>query len=196
MKHVIPLLLCAVLSGTSGKAQTTVWNLDKSHSQIRFSVTHLVIAEVGGRFTDFEVKFQQPGDDFAKAKIEATIKTASINTDVERRDNHLRSDDFLNAEKYPVITFKSHSIEKKGEATYKIKGDLTIRDVTRPVVLDTKFNGTILDPYGSVKAGFKATTTINRYDFEVKWNAATEAGGLVAGKDIDITLLMEFSKGE
>lgn len=196
MKQVVSFVLLASLGVATANAQITTWNIDKSHSQVRFSVTHLVIAEVAGRFTDFAVNFQQAGDDFATAKIEATIKTASINTDVERRDNHLRSGDFLDAEKYPTITFKSSAIEKTGENTYKIEGDLTIRDVTKPVVLDTKFNGTILDPYGNVKAGFKATTTINRFDFGVKWNAATETGGLVAGSDVEITLLMEFSKAE
>lgn len=196
MKHCIFLFLLASLLATSGNAQMTTWSLDKFHSQVKFSVSHLVIAEVTGRFTDFHVKFQHPGDDFTKANIEATIKTASISTDVEKRDNHLRSDDFLNAEKYPVITFKSNSIEKTGEDTYGIKGDLTIREVTKPVVLDTKFNGTIKDPRGNIKAGFKATTTINRFDYGVKWNAATEAGGLVAGKEVEITLLMEFSKNK
>ena len=196
MKHCITLFLLASLLATSGKAQMTTWSMDKFHSQVKFSVSHLVIAEVTGRFTDFDVKFQHPGDDFTKAKIEATIRTTSISTDVEKRDNHLRSDDFLNAEKYPVITFKSNSIEKTGEDTYRIKGDLTIRDVTKPVVLDTKFNGTIKDPWGNIKAGFKATTTINRFDYGVKWNAATEAGGLVAGKEVEITLPMEFSKNK
>ena len=196
MKQVVSFVLLASLGVATANAQITIWNIDKSHSQVRFSVTHLVIAEVAGRFTDFAVNFQQAGDDFTTAKIEAIIKTASINTDVERRDNHLRSGDFLDAEKYPAITFKSGAIEKTGENTYKIEGDLTIRDDTKPVVLDTKFNGTILDPYGNVKAGFKATTTINRFDFGVKWNAATETGGLVAGSDVEITLLMEFSKAE
>jgi polyisoprenoid-binding protein YceI len=194
MKQFIGVSLAAVLAAQLFAGESSTWKLDKAHSQVKFSVSHLVIAEVTGRFTDFNVTLSQPGDDFTGSEIQVTIKTASINTDVEARDKHLRSDDFLNAEKFPTITFTSTSIVKTGEGKYKIKGDLTIRDVTKSVELDTKYNGTIIDPRGNTKVGFKATTTINRFDFGVKWNVATEAGGLVAGKEVEITLLMEFGK--
>ena len=196
MKQAIGFCLAAILAMRVCAAEPTSWKLDKAHSQVRFSVSHLVITEVTGRFTDFDVTLTQPDDDFTKSQIQAIVKTASINTDVEQRDRHLRTDDFFNAEKFPTMTFKSTSIEKTGEGKYKITGDLTIRDVTRSVELDTKFNGTIVDPRGNTREGFKATTTINRFDFGVKWDMATETGGLVAGKEVEITLLMEFVKGK
>lgn len=171
-----------------------VWQTDLSHSQVKFSVTHLVIAEVTGKFNDFDVTLTQTGkDDFAGSRIDATIRMASIDTDNESRDKHLRSDDFFNAEKYPLMTFKSTKIEKTGEKTYKITGELTIRDVTRTVVLDTRYMGEVKDPWGNLKSGFKATTSINRFDYGVKWDKAIETGGLVVSETVDITLLLEFA---
>jgi polyisoprenoid-binding protein YceI len=149
---------------------------------------------VRGSFKDFDVTVTQPGDDFTKASIEATIKTASVFTDNERRDNHLRSDDFFNAEKFPEMSFKSKSIKKTGKDKYAITGDLTIRDITKSVVLDTKYMGQVDDPWGNTKAGFKATTKIDRFEFGTKWNKAIEAGGLVAGKEVTITLNVELTK--
>ena len=176
-----------------GVVAQTIWKADKAHSKIDFSVTHMVIAEVDGRFTDFDATLTGSKDDFSDAKITATIKTASITTDNDFRDKHLRSDDFFNADKYPEIKFKSTSIEKTGENTYKITGDLTIRDTTKTVVLDTKYNGQIVG-MGATKRAFKATTTINRVDYGVHWDKTIESGGLVVGKNVDITLLLEFNK--
>jgi len=176
-----------------GVVAQTIWKADKAHSKIDFSVTHMVIAEVDGRFTDFDATLTGSKDDFSDAKITATIKTASITTDNDFRDKHLRSDDFFNADKYPEIKFKSASIEKTGENTYKITGDLTIRDTTKTVVLDTKYNGQIVG-MGATKRAFKATTTINRFDYGVHWDKTIESGGLVVGKNVDITLLLEFNK--
>ena len=183
-------ILFTVIGGVA--AQTT-WKADKAHSKIDFSVTHMVIAEVDGRFTDFDATLTASKDDFSDAKITATIKTASITTDNDFRDKHLRSDDFFNADKYPEIKFKSTSIEKTGENTYKITGDLTIRDTTKTVVLDTKYNGQVVG-MGATKCAFKATTTINRFDYGVHWDKTIESGGLVVGKNVDITLLLEFNK--
>lgn len=177
----------------NGVAAQTTWKADKAHSKIDFSVTHMVIAEVDGRFTDFDATLTASKDDFSDAKITATIKTASITTDNDFRDKHLRSDDFFNAGKYPEIKFKSTSIEKIGENTYKIAGDLTIRDTTKTVVLDTKYNGQVVG-MGATKCAFKATTTINRFDYGVHWDKTIESGGLVVGKNVDITLLLEFNK--
>lgn len=187
-------LAFGLLFGLSLTTAQTIWNSDLSHSRVDFSVSHLVIAEVTGRFTQFEVTLQQEKEDFSDSKLEATIKTASINTDSEGRDKHLRSDDFLNAEKFPDITFKSTSFVKTGKDTYKVTGDLTIRDVTKTVVLDTKYNGSVTDPRGNVKSAFKATSSVNRFDYGVKWNKAIETGGLVAGDTVTITLLVELGK--
>jgi len=184
----------AVLIGLSTASAQRVWKADLAHSQVKCSVTHLVIAEVTGKFNDFEVTLTQPGnDDFAGGTIEATIKMASINTDNEGRDRHLRSDDFFNAEKFPFMTFKSTKIEKTSAKKYTISGNLTIRDVTKPVVLDATYMGEVKDPRGNIKSGFKATTSINRFDYGVKWDKKIESGGLVVGETVDITLLMEFA---
>lgn len=194
MKTTMLVFLTLVVVSFTGSAQPTAWKSDKAHSRVDFSVSHMVIAEVTGRFKDFEVKLQQPREDLTDAVIEATIKTNSIDTDNEFRDKHLRSDDFLNAEKYPELKFKSTSIEKTGKDTYTIHGDLTIRDSTKNVALETKYKGEITDDRGTVKRAFKATTTIDRFEFGTKWNKVIEAGGLVAGREVSITLLMEFNK--
>ncbi len=194
MKRLTVLSLLFFLALGTGVAPATTWKQDAAHSQVKFSVSHLVVGEVEGGFKDFDVTLKQGKDDFSGSALEATIKTSSINTENDMRDKHLRSDDFLNAEKYPLITFKSTSFEKIGENTYKITGDLTIRDVTKPVVLDAKYAGQITDPRGNRKAGLRATGSFNRFDFGVKWNKTIEAGGLVAGDTINITLLMELQE--
>jgi polyisoprenoid-binding protein YceI len=175
-------------------AQAPTWKLDKAHSQVKFSVAHMVISEVSGLFKDFDVTFASAKEDFTDAVIGATIKAGSIDTGSENRDRHLRSDDFLNVEKYPEITFKSAKVEKTGDGTYKIFGDLTIRDVTKPVILDTQYKGTVKDGRGNPVAAFKATTTIDRFEFGTKWDRMIEGTGLVAGKNVEITLLLELKK--
>ena len=196
MQRIMIITLALVLAVTGVSAETT-WKLDNVHSAVKFSVTHMVIAEVPGSFRDFDVTFVQKGSaDFAGSSLNATIKTASVNTDNDGRDKHLRSDDFFNAEKFPVITFKSTAFEKTGTDTYAIKGDLTIRDITKPVVLTARYTGTVKDPWGNTKIGFKATTAISRFEFGLKWNKAVEAGGLVVGETVDIMLLMEFAQAK
>jgi len=196
MRDSFFLLLTLFVGIGFANAQTSLWVVDKAHSAVNFSVSHMVVAEVTGRFKDFDVKVTQTGDTFTDSYVEAVIKTASINTDNERRDNHLRSDDFFNADQYPEITFKSTSVKKTGKNTYNITGNLTIRDVTKPVMLSALYRGEIKDPRGNLKRGVKATTTINRFDFGTKWNAAMESGSLIAGEDVEITLLMEFVKSD
>jgi polyisoprenoid-binding protein YceI len=193
MKYPLLFAAAVLLSATVARSQA-VWKSDLSHSRVDFNVTHLVISEVTGRFTDFDVTLTQGNEDFTGSTIEAKIRTKSINTDNARRDSHLRTDDFLNAEKYPEIKFTSTSFEKIGEDTYNITGDLTIRDVTKRVVLDTKYKGFVKTPWGDERAGFVGTTVINRFDYGVKWNNAIESGGLVAGKDVTITLRAELVK--
>jgi len=193
MKYVIIALLSLVLYVSTLTSQT-VWKSDKSHSRVNFSISHMVIAEVTGRFTDFDATLTTTKDDFSDAIVEAVIKTGSINTDNENRDSHLRSDDFVDAEKFPEITFKSTKIESDGTGGFTITGNLTIREVTKSVVLQTRFNGTVKDNRGNLKAGFKATTTIDRFDYGVKWDKTLDSGGLIAGRNADITLLFEFNK--
>ncbi len=193
-KYATLLVLLAAAAGRMFAESPAVWKADVSHSRVEFNVTHLVISEVTGRFTDFDVVLQQGNDDFTGSTVEATIKTATINTDNDKRDAHLRSDDFLNAAKFPEMTFKSTSFVKNPDGTYTIVGNLTIRDVTKEVVLTGSLKGSVKTPWGDERAGFVATTTINRFDYGVKWANTIDSGGLVAGKDIAITLRVELVK--
>ena len=183
-----------ILSAVSLMAQKSGWTLDKAHSSIGFSVRHMVISEVTGNFKDFDISFTSTKDDNSDAAVDATIKVASINTDNERRDGHLKTDDFFNAEKFPQIKFKSTSFEKVGENKYIITGDLTIRDITKKVTFDAVYNGTIKAPWGATVSSWKATTSVNRFDFGLKWNKAIETGGLIAGDIVTITLNLELNK--
>ena len=135
---------------------------------------------------------ESTGQDFSNAKISFSANVASISTDNDQRDGHLKSDDFFNSEKYPQMTFKGTSFRKIKDNKYQLKGDLTIRDVTKPVTFDVTYGGTMKDPWGNTHAGFKATTTINRFDYNLKWNTLTEAGGAVVGKDVEIKVNVEF----
>ncbi len=186
----IALMLATVFGAT---AQTN-WNFDKTHTNIKFNVTHLVISEVDGFFKTFDGKVSTKGDSFENAQVEFTIDVASIWTDNEKRDEHLRSDDFFNAEKYPKITFKSTSMKKTGKNTYKMVGDLTMRDKTRKVELTVRHNGTTKDPWGNTKAGFKITGKLNRFDYDLKWNTITEAGGAVVGKEVRLDMNVQLAK--
>ncbi len=170
------------------------WQVDRSHSSVEFAVTHMIIAEATGRFKDFDVKMTSAGEDFSAATIEAVIKTGTIATDNEYRDNDLLGPDFFDATKHPEATFKSTKFEKTPDGKYKITGNLTIRDTTKPVVLDAIYFGSMTDSRGGVRMGWKAETTIDRFDFGVKWNKALEAGGLVVSKDVRLTIRVEMKK--
>lgn len=187
-------LAAALLAVSSLALSQSGWKLDKNHSSIGFSVKHLVISTVSGNFKDFDITLTTAKDDFSDAAVQAVIKTASINTDNTARDNHLKSDDFFNAEKFPEIKFTSTSFEKIGEGKYKITGDLTIRDVTKKVVFDAVYNGSIKTPWGNTAMSWTAATVINRFDYNLKWNKALESGGLIAGQDVTITINLEMDK--
>ncbi len=191
---LIPALFVAFTLSASAQSN---WSFDNSHTTIGFEVTHLVISEVEGHFNSYEGAVKTKGEDFSGASVKFTVDVASIDTDNEKRDGHLKSDDFFNAEKFPKMTFVSKSMKKTGKNTYKLLGDLTIRDVTRQVELDVKHNGTVQDPWGNTKAGFKMTGAVNRFDYNLKWNKMTEMGGAVVGKevrlDIDVQLKQEKS---
>ena len=170
------------------------WRTDKSHSNVMFSITHLVVSEVVGNFDEWDISISSAKNDWSDAKVEATLKTASIDTDNERRDDHLKKDDFFSAEKYPEITFVSTGFEKVGEEEYKINGNLTIRDITKPLTFDAKITGTLDDSRLGKRIGWKATAEINRFDFGLKWDRMTEAGGLVAGENVKIIVNLELIK--
>ncbi|HTY57858.1 MAG TPA: YceI family protein [Bacteroidota bacterium] len=192
MRHHIWLLAAAILAASPLAAATT-WKLDRAHSSVNFSVAHLVISQVSGTFKDFDVRFTNTKEDFSDATLSAEIRAGSIFTDNDRRDAHLKSADFLDAERYPAITFRSRSFTKTGDNTFRIEGDLTIRDVTKPVVLDGVYKGQV-SAWGKTVIAFSATTEINRFDFGVKWDAKMDAGGLIAGDKVKIDISFEGQK--
>ena len=175
-------------------AQVATWNVDKAHSSVKFNVSHLIISEVEGSFKNYDGTIVSEKEDFSDAVINFSADAASISTDNEMRDNHLKSDDFFNSMKYPSIVFKSTSFKKVSDNKYQLVGDLTIRDVTKTVTFDVLYGGSAVDGYGNKKAGFKATSTINRFDYGLKWNAITEAGGMTVGSDVKLILNLQFAK--
>jgi polyisoprenoid-binding protein YceI len=193
MKKLLSLLIVLLIAALPVVAQTT-WKIDPVHSKVLFTVSHMVVSEVTGRFNEFDATLVQTNDDFSESKLSATIKTNSIDTDNEKRDEHLKSADFFDAEKYPEITFESKSFVKTGENKYTITGNLTMHGITKEVVLHTTMNGIVKSPWGNEVAGFKAETTVNRYDFGLKWNKALEAGGVIVGENVKVTLQVELVK--
>ena len=189
LKFIVLLVFIAV----SANAQTK-WSFDKSHSNVGFSVIHLVISEVEGRFGSFDGTVITKSDAFEDSEIEFKVDVNSVNTDNAKRDEHLRSDDFFNSEKYPSMIFKSTSMKKVGDNRYKLKGNLTIRDITKPIELDVKLNGVIKDPRGNSKAGFKISGSLDRFDFGLKWNSLMEVGGAVVSKTVTLNLNVELKK--
>lgn len=166
------------------------WTVDASHSSIGFSVKHMMVSKVRGSFSDFTAEVEADETDLTGANIAFTIQVASINTGSEDRDNHLRSADFFDAETYPEIKFVANNISKKGD-DYEIAGDLTIKDVTKPVVFEAEYGGKGTNPWGVEVVAFEAETKINREEFGLTWNAALETGGVLVGKDIKISLDLE-----
>ena len=186
------LFMITLLAVAAGASAQTNWAIDASHTKIRFSVSHLMVSEVEGEFKKFSGKVVSKTDDFTDAVVEFSADIASVSTGDEKRDQHLQGDDFFNAEKYPKMTFKSTSFKKISGNTYELTGNLTIRDVTKQVTFQVTYGGTAKDPWGNVKAGFKAKGKINRKDYNLKWSVLTEAGGMVVSEDVDILLNIEL----
>lgn len=187
---ILYFLLFAVLTVS---AQTN-WSFDKAHSKIGFTVSHMVITDVDGKFNEYEGTVVTEGEDFEGAQVNFTIEANSINTDNERRDNHLRSDDFFAADEYPQITFTGKSMKKISENKYELVGDLTIRGTTKEIKLDVTHNGTVQDPRGNTKAGFKLAGSLDRFEYGLKWNTAIETGGLVVGKTVYLNIDIQLKK--
>ncbi len=186
-------LLLSTLVAVSVQAQTT-WVVDPVHSKVNFSIEHLVISEVDGTFKQFTGKMVTGKEDFTDAKIDFEVEVSSISTDNDQRDGHLKSEDFFYAEKYPKITFKSTAFEKTGGNNYVLRGNLTMRGVTRPVTLTVKYGGQVVDGYGNTRAGFKVTGTLNRMDYGIAWNDKTEHGSLMVGEDAELKINLELIK--
>lgn len=162
------------------------WVIDPSHSEVGFTARHLMVSKVRGSFDKFSGTLTV-ADDFTASKVEATIDAASVNTRDENRDNHLRTNEFFGVEEHPTWNFVSTGLTSKG-SDYALAGDLTIKGVTKPVTLNLEVLGVNKDPWGNTKAGFSASTKINRKDFGVEWNAPLEAGGFLVGDDVTLNL--------
>jgi polyisoprenoid-binding protein YceI len=169
----------------------TTWTIDPSHSIAEFAVKHMMVATVKGRFGSLEGRITFNEAEPAASSVSATIDVASINTHEQNRDAHLRSDDFFNAERFPTITLQSKRVEVEDADNWRVIGDLTIRDITWEVILNTEYLGTIQDNYGKQRAGFTAETRLSRKEFGLKWNAAMESGGMVVGDQVRVTLHIE-----
>jgi polyisoprenoid-binding protein YceI len=171
----------------------TTWKIDPSHTIVEFSAKHLMISTVKGRFTDVEGTIVADENELVNSSVDVTLKAASIDTRTEQRDNHLRSPDFLHVEQFPAIEFHSTKIEGDRE-DFSLTGDLTIREVTRPITLKVTFEGQTKDPWGGERIGFSASGKIDRRDFGLTWNQLLETGGAVVGNEIKIAIEVEAIK--
>lgn len=179
----------------AGWAETARWDVDPDHSIIEFRVAHMVVSKTAGKFMDYSGVVEMDPEAKTFKAIEATIHTASVNTNQEKRDAHLRNADFLDVEKFPTMTYKMKSYKKQGDG-YSAVGDLTLRGVTREITLVGNFNGVTKDPWGNMRAGFNAEGKLNRKDFGMVWNKTLDSGGLVVGDEVHIRLDIEVIKSK
>lgn len=189
MKKINVLIGLLLVTG-SVLAQTT-WNIDKVHSKIGFSATHMVVAETEGSFKDYSATVVSKSDDFNGAEVTFSAKVASVNTENEKRDGHLKSADFFDAEKFPEVAFKGTLVKDGGK--YKLKGNFTMKGVTKPVEFDVTYGGS-LNTGNGVKAGFKLNGTVNRQDYGVSWSKSLAAGEAVVGDEIQLIIKVELDK--
>ncbi|MGE8206987.1 YceI family protein [Heyndrickxia sp. NPDC080065] len=175
-------------------AEKHKWVVDTVHSSIDFSIKHMVIAKVKGTFLTFDASIEADPEDLTTADIEFNVEVASIDTRNKDRDNHLRSADFFDVEKFPKMQFKSSKIVKKSEGEYEVTGDLTIHGTTRPEMFLVTYEGQATDPGGNIKAGFSANGTINRSEYGLTWNAVLEAGGVMVGDQVKVSIEIEATR--
>lgn len=190
------LILTAALTASSFAFAST-WEIDTAHAAANFSVKHMMVSNVNGSLGDVTGKVDVDDKDVTKSKVDVTIDVKGINTKQTKRDDHLKSPDFFDVEKFPTATFKSTKIEKGEGSKLKVTGDLTLHGVTKPVVLDGELTNEVTNPFSGAKArGFSGTTTVNRKDFGLAWNKALEAGGVMVGEDVKVSVEAEFVKKE
>ena len=180
---------------TGAGAETARWDVDPDHSIIEFRVTHMVVSKTAGKFMDYTGFIEMDPEAKTFKTIEATINTASVNTNQEKRDAHLRNADFFDVEKFPTMTYKLKSYKKQGDG-YSAVGDLTLRGVTKEIMLVGTFNGVTKDPWGNIRAGFSGEAKLNRKDFGMIWNKTLDSGGLVVGDEVQIRLDIECIKAK
>ncbi len=180
---------------TSAPPSLITWKLDPAHSSADFKVRHMMISNVKGSFSGLSGTLTEHTVDSTLSSVDASIDVATVTTGDPQRDGHLKSADFFEVEKYPTMAFKSTKVERKGEAEYRVTGDLTLHGVTKPVVLDVEGpTAPGKDPWGNTRIGISATGKINRKDFGLNWNAALETGGILVGEDVHITVEAQFIK--
>jgi polyisoprenoid-binding protein YceI len=179
---------------TEAATTTTTWTIDPDHSTLEFAVRHMMVTTVKGRFEAFSGTIAHDEADLEHASVAVTIATSSIHTGTAERDAHLRSADFLDCDRFPDATFRSTGIEPKGDGAFAVRGDLTIRDVTKPVVLDVAFQGTGAMPGGPEVAGFTATTSFARSEFGLTWNVGLECGGVLVSDEVRLSLDIQAGK--
>jgi polyisoprenoid-binding protein YceI len=172
------------------------WDVDLAHSSLEFAVRHMVISTVKGTFSDFTVEPHIDADDIARSTGTVKVNVVSLDTHEPRRDTHLRSADFFDVERFPTMTYTVESVTQDGDGGYRINGELTIRDITREVPLNAEVSGPVTDPFGGTRIGVSATGKLNRHDFGLDWNVVTEAGGLLVGDDVKISLEAEFVQAQ
>jgi polyisoprenoid-binding protein YceI len=187
-------LLTTALLVSSAEAETTEWTLDSSHSRVGFTVSHLVVSSVSGRFKQVTGKVAVDEADLTRSRVEVTIKSDSIDTDEPKRDEHLRSADFFDTKKFPTLTFISTNITKAGGKKYKLKGDLALHGVTRETTLDAVVSDPIKNPWGKLVRAVKLSGKIKRSDFGLTWNKALETGGVVVGDEVTLDIQVEITK--
>lgn len=174
---------------------TSKWSIDPTHSEIGFKVKHMMFTNVSGKFNAFEATIENENDAFETSKISFKADVASIDTNNTDRDNHLKSADFFEVEKFPKLSFVSTGVKKTGEGSYVVSGDFTIKDVTKTIDLDVEYSGLMKDPWGNTRTGFVITGKINRKDFGLTWNAALETGGVLVGEEVKFNIDVQLVKG-
>jgi polyisoprenoid-binding protein YceI len=178
---------------TLTKPEAGTWAIDPAHTRLGFVARHLMVSKVRGSFASFTGTIEV-ADDLTQSKVDVSIDTASVTTGAEDRDNHLRSGDFFDVENFPTMKFQSTEINDLGDGKYEVIGDLTIKDVTKPVTLDTTYLGIISDPWGNGKALLEASTKIDREEWGLTWNAPLETGGVLVSKEVTIELEVQAAK--
>jgi polyisoprenoid-binding protein YceI len=177
------------MNTTADTQTTTTWQIDPAHTQVGFVVKHMMFAKVRGAFNEFSGTIVQgENGDLAGGSFSATIQSGSVDTGNADRDGHLRSGDFFDSENFPTLTFSSVGVERIGEGQLKVTGDITIRDITKTITLDLTESGTGVDPWGNMRIGIQAEGTINRKEFGLMWNQALEAGGVLVGDEVTLTI--------
>lgn len=197
MKRMLAVFGMIFALALPAMVSASTWNIDPDHSNIGFKVRHLMVSNVKGSFDKYTATVELNDQDITQSKVTVTIDTNSVNTRVQKRDDHLRSADFLDAAKYPTMTFVSKKIVRTGDDHFAVTGDLTLHGVTREVALDVEgMSQESKDPWGNIRRGATATAKINRKDFGLTWNAALETGGVVVGDEVAIILEVELIKAQ